>query len=558
MAIDNCYQETEAVHGLQIDIMKCFNGLDHDLALYALQKMGLPPDMAQLWQAQYQRHCARHRYPGSTLGSAYTPPRGIAQGDPLAVLMANAQLSILPRVLERAGVALADLQQWWYLDDSTLLGSSQHTIQQAFELLQTAFDIQALRISIPKTVYFVHEPHAIIRVGSHTIKGTDRLEILGADGHVPHHQPHQNDHHHHGQAHDCNQLQGRNASRWEKVLPRIKLLGHLGGGPQYRTQIATACIAALWRYAPIGTMPSQPQQKGVQRALQVAIFGQGLREAAPELLQSQLLPLHFTHLGYARAYALLRLLRRAWLRGKLTITTMDTVNTPRTYMAHLRAALRSVDLLLQEGEVVSMRTHNALLIYSDTDQRSWLHNLRELFRQDLAHQVAHRRPREYGHCRQGIAREHSFALWRKSRHPTTALVLRAWLSGSLPFKERQWRHHRGPNAPSPFCSWCWHQLGEKVSETVYHMIVDCPFANHHRSDVTWTLIPQLKPQCIETGILDKNHGLTEAQAKQWEELPAECDQHHPCPSSSSISLPLTSSLDHPPVSPNLVCQSGIV
>ena len=337
MAIDNCYHETSEVHGLQIDIMKCFNGLDFDLALYALQKMGLPPAMAQLWHAQYQRHRTRHRYPGSTLGTAYTPPRGIAQGDPLAVLMANAQLSILPRVLEHAGEELDDLQQWWYLDDSTLLGSSPATIQNAFNILQDAFNTQALRISIPKTIYFAHDPNATIQVGSHSIRSTCRLEILGADVQVPYPQPDPD--HCHPQRKDQDSIQGRNAARWDKVLPRIKLLGHLGGGPQYRTQLATACIAALWRYAPIGCLPSHAQQKGIQRALQCAIFGQDLREAAPELLQSQLLPVHFTHLGYARAYALLRLLRRAWLRGRLSETTLQTVDTRQTYMAQLKESL---------------------------------------------------------------------------------------------------------------------------------------------------------------------------------------------------------------------------
>ena len=71
--------------------------------------------------------------------------------------MANAQLSLTPRILEKEGPDLQDLQQWWYLDDSTLLGSSQQTIQHAFDLLQKVFTAQALRISIPKTVYFAVE-----------------------------------------------------------------------------------------------------------------------------------------------------------------------------------------------------------------------------------------------------------------------------------------------------------------------------------------------------------------------------------------------------------------
>ena len=513
MSVDNCYHETGEVHGLQIDIQKCFNNLDHDIALYILQKMGLPPSLAQLWQAQYQRHSTRHRYPGATLGTEYSPPRGIAQGDPLAVLMANAQLSLLPRVLEHEGESLADLQQWWYLDDSTLLGSSQDTIRRAFNCLAEAFATQALKISIPKTVYFVHAPGENIQVGEHYIVGTNRLEILGADIHVPGAQlisKHPRKGHQ-----DSQQLTGREAVRWQKVLPRIKLLGTLGGGPQYRTQLATACIAALWRYAPFGATPHPAQQKGVQRALQVAIFGHDLREAAPEILQSQLLPVHFTHLGYTRVYALLRLLRRAWIQGRLTITTLQTANTPCTYMAQLSQALSHVDLAMENGAIVSKKTEAMLSIFGDASQKEWLHDLRELMRRDLAQQLAFRRPRDFGHCQWGIDRPSSFALWRKTRQPTVTMILRAWHSGSLPFKERQWRHRKGHQAPSPFCTWCWHHEGIKQFETVHHMIIDCPFANYHRQNAGWEIVKYVKPHHIETGILDKHHGLTKPQLKLW-------------------------------------------
>ena len=169
-----------------------------------------------------------------------------------------------------------------------------------------------------------------------------------------------------------------------------------------------------------------------------------------------------------------------------------------------------------ENEAVKCKvTNTTLQIFSDVEQRKWLHNLRELFRAALARQVACRRPRDFGHCQDGIDRERSFTLWRKSRHHPTIMALKVWHTGSIPFKERQWRHHRGHNAPSPFCTWCWHHVGEKNLETVHHMVVDCPFAVHHRKSDIWNTLHKLKPQMIETGILDKNHALTENQAKQW-------------------------------------------
>ena len=100
-------------------------------------------------------------------------------------------------------------------------------------------------------------------------------------------------------------------------MPRVRLLQHLPGPPSYKIKLASTCITALWRYVPIGIQPSRSLVQGIQQALQVAIFGQNLREAAREIIQAHLLPLHFTNVDYAHAYALLRLLRRAWLRGTL-------------------------------------------------------------------------------------------------------------------------------------------------------------------------------------------------------------------------------------------------
>ena len=171
---------------------------------------------------------------------------------------------------------------------------------------------------------------------------------------------------------------------------------------------------------------------------------------------------------------------------------------------------------MEDGVVISTRTAARLPIFVDTPQTEWLHNLRELIRLDLAHQLACRRPREFDHCRWGIDRTASFTLWKKVRQPALIMTFRAWHSGSIPFKERQWRHHKGFQAPSPFCTWCWHHENCKQFETIYHMIMECPFAHHHRQSVGWEIVEHLKAHHIETGILDKYHGLTKEQLKLWQ------------------------------------------
>ena len=288
----------------------------------------------------------------------------------------------------------------------------------------------ALRICVPKTVYFTNNPGTPLQLGKDTLVGVDRLEILGADVQIPDSrhttlEPTSTKH----------EPQGRNAKRWKQVLPRIRLLRSLPGGPQYRTKIATTCIAALWRYAPFGVQPRRAQLQGIQQALQDAIFGPGLREAAREILQGHLLPFHFTHLDYARPYALLRLLRRAWLRGRLTETIQHTDLMPNSYMYQLRETLSTVNLQLDNGILSSPTTGMTLKIYTDTDQRAWLHELRELCRGDLVHNLSQRRPREFAHCAGGIAREATFGIWPKHRNPQETTTMRNWFTGSLAQRE---------------------------------------------------------------------------------------------------------------------------
>ena len=375
--------------------------------------------------------------------------------------------------------------------------------------MQKAFRTLALRVCVHKTIYFTNKPDAHIVLDGEKVMGVNRLEILGADVQIPdHEQPHPRG------APPLPQ-QGRNAKRWQLVLPRIQLLRHLPGGPQYKAKIATTCIAALWRYAPMGILPTKAQLQGAQQALQTAIFGTNLREAAREVLQGHLLPFHFTHLDYAQPYALLRLLRRQWLQGKLTETTPHTTQLVGSYMHQLHHALRQVHLTLEEGVLTSDTTHQKLPIYSEVDQRTWLHELRELCRNDLAYRLAIRRPREFGHCQQGINRDATIGLWKKCRDPQQTTILRNWHTGSLAYKERQWRHQRGMTSTSPYCTWCWHQDRVCVRETVRHSILECTLGDNLRQDPRWSLVEALPMQTVETGIIANTHTLTKEQLTDW-------------------------------------------
>ena len=500
------------LHGLQIDIMKCFNGLDHDLALYVLQRMGLPPTLAQLWNAQYLRHQTRHRFPGGLVGEPYAPPRGIAQGDPLAVLMANAVLSLLPKSLE-AYCQRDDahpVDQWWFLDDSTIITKRQEDLVNAYQVLKTTFDTMALRISLPKTVYFTNMPDQYLCIDNQRLPGVQQLELLGADFKIPSEPCHQ----HPPQP----QLQARNRQRWAKVQPRIRLLQPLPLSIRQKTQLATACITALWRYVPIGTWPHQQQLLGTQNVLQQAILGKLHREAAPEIVYGQLLPVHFMHIPFAKAYALLRLLRRAWIRGFFRPDMIEQTTVQDTFIDNVRSPLQTAGLGLKDHHLYTDNVDTKLHLFATTPQKQWLHDLRELFRDHLLARLAKRRPREFSSVSQGIVRELSLTTWRKATDPKVVMGLKKWLTGSVPFRERIWRHCTTGSATSPYCVWCYYAHNDLKEETMEHIISHCSFHAECRHQPHWRLAAQVPEIWLLTGLLPRGHSLEPGAAKLWPRL----------------------------------------
>ena len=508
-SIDQLIRHHGHLHGLQVDIMKCFNGLDHDSALYVLQKLGLPPAMAQLWNGQYQRHTTHHRFAGSVIGRPYTPTRGIAQGDPLAVLMANALLSLVPKALEQAAAALPGLGQWWFLDDSTLICHDPSILTQAYDVMQRTFKVLALRVSLPKTVYFTNAPDRHLNLGPHQLQGVTRLEILGADFRIPHGQASV----HPDNAHDL--PVARNQRRWDQVMPRIHQLRCLPLGPAQKTHLAVACIASVWKYAPIGARPTPQHQHGAQAALQNAVFGTLRREAAAEVIQGHLLPVHFTHLRISIAYALLRLIRRAWIREHFDPMMLETLPQQYTLVDDLRLALRAAGLGLNQTVIYALHTDTQVDLIEPISQSKWLHKLRELCRDLLMGQLARRRPREYQHRQAGVARNPTIQLWRKLRDPHLVSALKRWMAGSLPFKERIWRHHRQPGAPSPYCVWCHHKCHEQCLETIEHIVFDCPYTLEKRDDQLHDLLRHVPRPWLNTGMLPRDHQLPHGYEAHW-------------------------------------------
>ena len=212
--------------------------------------------------------------------------------------------------------------------------------------------------------------------------------------------------------------------------------------------------------------------------MQNAIFGNMHREAAPEVVQGHLLPVHFANIPIAHAYALLRLLRRGWIRNYFDASMIEPEPQQHTVMDDLRQALRQTGLGMRGTVIYANNCTTELDLFSPVDQRKWLHQLRELCRDLLIDRVACRRPREFHHCKEGVARDATIKLWPKLREPKLVSALKRWLSGSIPFKGRIWRHHRAAGAPSPFCVWCHHHEQAQDPETIELIIFECPYSRH--------------------------------------------------------------------------------
>ena len=148
IAFEQAWLDGEDFGGLAVDLAKAFDAIPVDITFAVLESMGVDAGMAAALRGMYSQIQRRFKF-GNYVGEAFTSTNGILQGCPLSVMLLNALMSVLSFALSTLGV---DPQS--YVDDLTLMDSSDAKLQAAMDLLDRYLALTDQKVNTKKTKTF--------------------------------------------------------------------------------------------------------------------------------------------------------------------------------------------------------------------------------------------------------------------------------------------------------------------------------------------------------------------------------------------------------------------
>ena len=174
--LENAMLNNKPLFGAALDLSKAFDNVPQDITLDILRRMGIHWRVINPLQYMYM-NLRRYFKIRGYLGHPFTATNGIMQGCPLSVLLLNALVAVLSRVLYDA---LPDMVNQSFVDDITLLTSSKKDLQTAFNHIDPFLAVTDQKLNVSKTYIFgVNvEPFAVHFKGEN-LPSKEVIKILG-------------------------------------------------------------------------------------------------------------------------------------------------------------------------------------------------------------------------------------------------------------------------------------------------------------------------------------------------------------------------------------------
>eukprot|EP00971_Amphidinium_carterae_P254367 5049810-Amphidinium_carterae.1 len=143
------------LHGLTIDISKCFDSIPLEAVQQAWIHAGLEPAFARSWCGMWSQIQRRFRLPNSILGSPFAAKRGLPQGDPMSTIACNIVFAGLCRLLQAEAIQSGiEVHVSNYLDDMIVLVTQPFHLQIVRKVLADFVDKFAIRLNEKKSYVF--------------------------------------------------------------------------------------------------------------------------------------------------------------------------------------------------------------------------------------------------------------------------------------------------------------------------------------------------------------------------------------------------------------------
>ena len=168
--------------GVAVDLAKAFDNIPVEITFRLFEKLGIDSGLCTALRGMYTQLQRRFKI-GAFVGESFRSTNGILQGCPLSVMLLNALMMVLHRVIQPHVMAES------FVDDLTMLHQDVPELQTALDLLDEFMRATDQEVNASKTKGFglKSEPHLAFR-GAPLIN-TSAVKILGmtwkfTDGHM--------------------------------------------------------------------------------------------------------------------------------------------------------------------------------------------------------------------------------------------------------------------------------------------------------------------------------------------------------------------------------------
>ena len=249
---------------VQLDIEKFFNAVDPVMIIDALKVWGVDAKLCEMLKSHYTQLSYTCRLPCKSMGRPFALERGVPQGDPMSVMLANVamRLAIAPLVNLRHTTLLM------YVDDIFMYGTSLEELQGATDTVLATLTSIGFKVCAAKCGFAGCNVPAgqTLRIGERHVELSKDAEILGATFTF-------------AGAQETAPEGSRTARREGKWIARMKRLKNVPGSVEYRSLVGMVTTQGLC-YAPLCDRASDQKDRGQRRVLVDTL--RGLAHRAPE------------------------------------------------------------------------------------------------------------------------------------------------------------------------------------------------------------------------------------------------------------------------------------
>ena len=471
----------------QLDITKFFNNIDPVPLLPALNRAGVPVHFTRALAELYQGLLYMNKYHSGLIGPAWKPCRGIPQGDPCAVILANWYMRVIIHHANVEHLHTDDphLQEFpgchVFLDDVTIADTTAEGLKLKLQRLVRAMRMVGLQVNLKKSAWLaagVAMDDEQIIVEDQLLPRVNCVTLLGVDMGQPDHD-------------QCTKFSARLAT----CNQRLSRITRLPISEAVRSMLVANTAVAPLLYVPIGAWTPQggQWQRRIACTIKRCRAQDWAMETSAEIFWHCLHRGHRLHFPWARWYAVVRLVATAheWCGEavRMLLAQAEPIKQPRSAVDILVSLNSELGVTLDAtGHLIAEDSRFCLI----RGRRSWseyTHELRAFVKISLSRRLARRRPHEFDGLDTGFDRQRTvqgITALEKEGRVIEAAVARKWICGALRSRDRHVRHSR--IAAPVFCARCG------TRDTLHHILWECPRWSQYRK---WATSQQL-PTCLST------------------------------------------------------------